>query len=47
MKFMYVQMKKREAARCLLNYGKVCSYTLSGSSPVNHEHQIDFLLYTS
>lgn len=42
MKFMYVQMEKRGAARCLLNYGKVCSY-FKGSSPVNHEHQIDFV----
>lgn len=32
MKFMYVQMKKRGAARCLLNYGKVCSY-FKGSPP--------------
>lgn len=41
-KFMNVQMEKRGAARCLLNYGKVCSY-FKGSSPINHEHQIDFV----
>lgn len=40
MKFMYVQMIKgsRPTVYC---YGKVVA-TLSGSSPVNHEHQIDF-----
>lgn len=47
MKFMYVQMKKRGAAQLFTNLWQSCSYTLSGSSPVNHEHQIDFLLYTS
>ena len=41
-KFMNVQMIKWGAVRCLLNYGKVCSY-FKGSSPINHEHQIDFV----